>query len=815
MSPNLIWGHMISGYKRTMELYISPNSLKKERTGSIDAPFKSICEAKEFIRKYADDINENITVWLRGGIYNLKKTEVFTSHDGGKNGYVISYRAYRKERPVIQAVLPVSEWKQVNAEILQYPLDDKILNNLYEAPIPQLYGKFVKFYTLYQRGKRLSCAKSNSFTSREPYKEWVCQNRKEQTLFLYDKFGEKPVRDYDNICDIRLHTLTSAAWQYSVLPLESVDLKNKTLKTAIPCVYKMTQAYYWGNYKRKSHLENSIYFIKKDKDWAVDTLRGRIYFYSKNGVPQNVEIPVLTELFRIEGIQQNDGKFLELVKNLKFEGLTFTKADMYMSPQDYLGKELQHGWDFYDTPNAMVRVRGVENIEFKNCRFVHAGSAGFRGDLCVKHLKFTGNYLDHLGMGGVLLCGYGPGKLDCNRENVVYNNFIRRIGEIYYGSNGIFLWQSGYNKITHNRLEHLPYSGIVISGRIVFSKVDGECCRTIRWNEIDGNVSDFKFQKKYLYGGNNRIEWNDLSFMVERLGDGNGIYISGTADGNYIGNNMVRDTISDGFVGGIRMDDNQYGTVVENNIVCRVGIGCGIENKQVNTICNNYIVDLRLKNKFWFSYLASEFAPVKGARFHKNILYAKEPGNVFFDKALYGEEFNPYEMILSENLYFCENKNDWAKEHLTRYQEHKNELKSLEANPLFQNIDLSDFKLKTDSPAYKLGIKQIQFQKIGLTEDFSFFKGGKPELIYICTEEGIKNLQMSQGENIPLKLQARNHYGVPIKVNANDYILSALNQKVIFIDGYNVYALQKGKDKICLCDKKNRKILSECDVLVL
>lgn len=50
-------------------------------------------------------------------------------------------------------------------------------------------------------------------------------------------------------------------------------------------------------------------------------------------------------------------------------------------------------------------------------------------------------------------------------------------------------------------------------------------------------------QKKYLFGSEKVIEYNDLSSFVTQIGDGNGIYISGTGDGNKYNTHILQNNI--------------------------------------------------------------------------------------------------------------------------------------------------------------------------------------------------------------------------------------------------------------------------------
>ena len=95
-----------------------------------------------------------------------------------------------------------------------------------------------------------------------------------------------------------------------------------------------------------------------------------------------------------------------------------------------------------DKDNALLRFRGTENCMIETCHFLHSGSGAIRVDLHGMGNTISNNHIEHLGGGGILLCGYGPGTKDVNKNNLVYNNHIHHVGEVYWHSPGIFIWQS-------------------------------------------------------------------------------------------------------------------------------------------------------------------------------------------------------------------------------------------------------------------------------------------------------------------------------------------------------------------------------------
>ena len=107
-------------------------------------------------------------------------------------------------------------------------------------------------------------------------------------------------------------------------------------------------------------------------------------------------------------------------------------GDRYSLAEDDAG--LQHDWDMYDKANALVRLRGTENCSIEQCHFAHSGSGAIRVDLHGQKNRISGNIIEHMGGGGILLAGYGPGTKDVNKNNLIFNNHIHHVGEIYWHS---------------------------------------------------------------------------------------------------------------------------------------------------------------------------------------------------------------------------------------------------------------------------------------------------------------------------------------------------------------------------------------------
>ena len=102
--------------------------------------------------------------------------------------------------------------------------------------------------------------------------------------------------------------------------------------------------------------------------------------------------------------------------------------------------------------------------------------------------------------------------------------------------------------------------------------------RTVRWAEIpEQELGDWAVREPYMHARGNIVERNDIHHIMETMGDGDGVYISGTGRDNVIRQNHIHDCDSDGMADGIRCDDDQNETIIEGNIIHRLRcIGQGI-----------------------------------------------------------------------------------------------------------------------------------------------------------------------------------------------------------------------------------------------
>ena len=692
-------------------------------TGS-DGPLATLEKAKLSVRaERAREPNANIRVALRGGTYRLSETLVFSMQDSAGAEGVTEFIAYPSETPIVSSGVPIVKWRKIDEQ--PAGTTAAAAKHLWVADVP---AELANVLTLYDGLKRLPRAQGKGF---EPPHAWKddAAGRGPADIFF---FPEGIVEAYQDFRGAELLVMPTANYEFSILPIAFVDRDRRLGVTK----YQATRAMGPMQFHTETMwIENRIEDLDQPGEWVFDADSRQIILWPAAESPgENIVAPLLTELVRVEGNIDYAGPKDEPVRNIAFKGLTFAHAERRPSGnQD--GLDLQHSWEHFDCASGLLRFRGAEGCIVDECRFVASGGAGVRMDLHCKHNQVSNCELTGLGGVGILLAGYGPGTKDVNRENRITNNWVHHIGEVSWASPAIFAWQSGRNEISNNLVHNTPYTGIVVSGRIGWGRNSNSASvRTVRWHEIA--LKDppwtWSMREPYLHGRLNRVERNEIHNVLERLGDGNAIYISGTGKGNLVKENYMHDGDSDHMAGIIRCDDDQEETIIEKNVIYNAkSMHQAIIVKGKNDICNNFLVNLspsRLKiDPKWqlHGYIGLEVNPATGAKIQRNIIYSSDSSYTpYIQHRTYGrgEEPRLRDCDADYNLYFCPSEPNWAQAHFEAERPFGIELHSVSADPLFENVDQGDLRLKKDSPAFKLGIEPIEFDKIGLLPDHPYHK---------------------------------------------------------------------------------------------
>jgi len=697
-----------------------------------DGPFATLAKARDAVRtwKQAPD-KKDIRVLIRGGVYRLEETVIFSIDDSAPVGGTITYAACGKETPVFTSAVPIVAWQKPERSS---PLLPEIARDrVWVADVP---AELANVLTLYDRGKRLTRATSKPFAP---------------LAFLpatapHDEIAFPPgaIRNWPDLKNGELRVIPSCDYEMCLLPLAQVDEKAGMARTAAPASRTMGRVKFMD---QTAWVENVIEVLDEPGEWVFSAAERKLYLWPNGEKPSDtIAAPTLTELIRVEGTIDLDGPTDTPVTGLTFQGLTFTGAER--SPWDGSTKgELQHKWERFDAPTALMRLRGTQNCTVRGCRFVDTSGTGLRLDLTCLENRVIDNEVAHTGGVGILLAGYGPGTKDVNQRNEVSNNWVHHIGEIYWASPAIMVWQSGHNQVTHNLIHNTPYSGITVSGRTGWSsKADA----TFRASEVDlpkyeslpsaasgSNAVHrewWEARERYMHGRKNFVAWNDIHEVMETMGDGNGIYISGTGKENNIYQNYIHHIDGDGVASGIRCDNDQYETIIDGNVLYKIrSAQTGISTTEANHIVGNIIIDLIpsrrpiTKPNIVHGYISipNPTWPIAGAQIKHNIIWSPRADYwpiVEHRSLATGAGDRLKETDTDFNLYYCPADPQWGQRHIDEQKPFGAELHSIAADPMFVDVERGDLRLRPNSPARTLGYQVWDISAAGLLPGHPFHK---------------------------------------------------------------------------------------------
>jgi hypothetical protein len=276
---------------------------------------------------------------------------------------------------------------------------------------------------------------------------------------------------------------------------------------------------------------------------------------------------------------------------------------------------------------------------------------------------------------------------------------MEHLGLIYKHVAGVYITHGSDHHIAYNRIADVPRYAVSL-------KSMGEDRLSHR------NVVEFNEMLR------TNLETNDTG-AFESLG------YEHRDSGNVVRHNLILDSVGmattpDGkiltphFTWGVYLDDYSSGTTVYGNIVARTvnGGGC-IHGGQNDVFENNIFVEgyehqMRLQPRDDF---------MKGNRFVRNIIvYSRPEAHLIFSwrnqPGMFSEcDYNLY-WLKGGDLNTLTTKNMPAGTY-AEWVAAGNDTHSLIADPLFVNPGKDDYRLKPDSPAFKLGFKAIPVEKIG------------------------------------------------------------------------------------------------------
>lgn len=511
--------------------YISPKGDDKNE-GKQQSPFLTIERAQKAV---LENMNEDCTIWLADGFYEIEKSIIFDHANFGNTNYHIHVKAENGALPIISGGKFIDGW-------------NKNKDGLWEANLK-----------IDKAPRELFIGSKRATRARFPNADYLRVKKvgaDRRTHFFFEK-NEFPIPEHTE--DVELVLLHD--WSISRIGVADIDFKKRKL-TAVDSIGAKQPAFFNLDHWEKNpryFLENDLAFLDVDYEWYFDAEKKKMYLkLPDNQTPEFLQIvvPVSEGLVQIEGAKNN------LIKNIHFEGITFQHCAWQIPAMGYCGvqachfdsRPAKHGWTVVP---AAIKADWAENISFTNCAFENMGTSGLWFATGSKNCSVRNSHFSDISGNGIMI-GEGRDRLvdgkawwqetpnDVALANTIENCVVTECGTQFYGAIGIWCGLTAETTIKNNEVFNLPYTGISIGWE--WSPVPTPC----RDNVIDGN---------------------HIHHILNILSDGGGIYMLGLQPGSKLINNHIHDVkINAGRAesNGMFLDEGTTDVVVANNLIYNI-----------------------------------------------------------------------------------------------------------------------------------------------------------------------------------------------------------------------------------------------------
>lgn len=423
--------------------YVSPDG-KDKNPGTFKSPFKTIEKARLQARQTPNDV----TIYLREGVYRLEVPLVFTPEDGHA-GKSLTIRPYQQERAVITSgALLTPDWKPYRNGIMQTSVEKGLYMDMLcfndqigcQARYPNYDSTAIRFNGV-----------SADATSPERVKTWAHP----ETGFLHamhmHDWGDFHYRIVGK--DPEGHLQLEGGWQ-----------NNRQL--GLSPVNRM--------------VENIFEELDAPGEWFYDKDLSVLYYYpeDKENI-QNIKIESaqLKHLIELRGTQDNP------VRNITIEGIELTQTlRTFMEKYEPL---LRSDWTIYR--GGAVIFEGTEHCVLKNCYLYNLGGNAVFFSNYNRHSAVTGSHFTQIGASAICFVGdpkavrspsfeynqfvpfgqmdllEGPQNDNYPSECLVDDNLIHGIGRFEKQVTGVELSMCQSISVCHNSIYDTPRAGINVS----------------------------------------------------------------------------------------------------------------------------------------------------------------------------------------------------------------------------------------------------------------------------------------------------------------------------------------------------------------
>lgn len=481
-------------------LYVAVNGGNDKAKGTIDAPLRTVEEAKRRIRtvKKAQGTEFNgATVYLREGLYRFPDGLTFTEEDSGTDDAGIVYRAYEGEtvRFTNATVLKPKDFKPVTdpavlarmhtnglGHILQFELDKANLSGgtyIKNTANPETKVNTSKImYDNITLGNMLSVNGMEQERSRYPNGGWAMIADHQDTANTHVAYEvDAPKRWNTNDGSAFIRTISGSGYFTINTRMSDVDTEKKFINLTTSTTWTMESGWLWS-------VVNLFEELDVPGEWCVDEKKNVLYYYPREDF-NNSEILFSSTTTPVVSMKKCKGITLEniIIENGAGSGVEITDGirntvkDCTLKNLGHVGVRITHsgtpgpgqngvvGCHIYNTATGGVYLKGgdraeltmqndyVENCHFENYSTIgHHCTAGVFAAECVG--VYIRNCLFHNDDSTAI-------QMHSNELYIEYNEFCNVVKDsddtgVIYGQNSGRTEQSPF--FNHNYLHDIKWT---------------------------------------------------------------------------------------------------------------------------------------------------------------------------------------------------------------------------------------------------------------------------------------------------------------------------------------------------------------------
>lgn len=524
------------------EIWVSPAGNDRS-AGSREMPLRTVAQAlrqaREWRRLSDPAVAGGIYIRLERGVYPLEETLFLRPEDSGTQSSPTVIEAVEPGKTVISGGIRVTGWKR--PADLPPGLPAVAKGKVWVADAPIKGNRIVESRQLWVNGRKAVRA------------AWLEKGKMERMLDFDTEKEEiwiptPAIEGLDK--ESRLEMTVHQRWAIAILRVKEWEVQGeRTRVTFHQPESRLEFQHPWpqpviGGEKGNSSftLGNAIRLLDRPGEWYQEYPSGKIYYWPEDGTDlatAEVMVPALEALLEV------DGSLSRPVSHLTFKGVRFEYAS-WMRPSTQGHVTLQGGMYLRDAyklavpglpekaelenqawierPEAALRIRGAQHINFLRCTFKHLGATGLDYEWAVSNCRVEGCLFTDIGGTALAVGAFPSGGYETHVPYVpahkeeycsdirIANNLITEVTNEDWGCEGI---GAGYVRrltIEHNEVSFVNYSGI---------------CVGWGWTPLYSGMED------------NRIHANYVHHFALQLYDAGGLYTLSNQPGSVMTGNRM------------------------------------------------------------------------------------------------------------------------------------------------------------------------------------------------------------------------------------------------------------------------------------